>query len=141
MSSYVGVDLRQLVASRAGFICEYCLIHQDDTYFSCQVDHIISEKHGGITAAENLAYACAFCNRAKGSDIGSLSTAGEFTRFFNPRTDRWTEHFDFIGVHIQPKSPIGQATTRILDFNAPERLMERSALVQLGRFPRRAARG
>jgi 5-methylcytosine-specific restriction endonuclease McrA len=69
MTSYISADLRQLVASRAAHRCEYCLIDEDDTYLGCQVDHIISEKHGGPTLADNLAYACAFCNRAKGSDM------------------------------------------------------------------------
>ena len=72
MSSYVSAALRRLVAVRADFLCEYCLVHEDDAVFGCELDHIISEKHGGATDAGNLAYACAFCNRAKGSDIGSV---------------------------------------------------------------------
>ncbi len=43
-------------------LCEYCLIHEDDTFFGCEVDHIISQKHGGPTEPENLAYACLPCN-------------------------------------------------------------------------------
>ena len=54
-----------LVAVRADFLCKYCLVHEDDAVFGCEVDHIISEKHGGPTDAGNLAYACAFCNRAE----------------------------------------------------------------------------
>ena len=75
MTSYVGVELRRLVQSRAKQICEYCLMHEADTYAGCQVDHIISEKHGGLTSADNLAHACAVCNRGKGSDIASLSSS------------------------------------------------------------------
>jgi hypothetical protein len=88
MSSYVSAALRRLVAKRAAYLCEYCLLHEEDTFFGCEVDHIISEKHGGATVAANLAYACAFCNRAKGSDVGSLVwRTGTFSRFFHPRTD------------------------------------------------------
>ena len=54
MSSYISSDLRELVAERAEYLCEYCLIHEDDTHFGCQVDHIISVKHGGPTTAGNL---------------------------------------------------------------------------------------
>lgn len=43
MTSYVSLELRRLVESRAHGVCEYCLIHEDDTYFGCQVEHIISE--------------------------------------------------------------------------------------------------
>jgi hypothetical protein len=39
---------------------------------SHQVDHIIAEKHGGQTLAENLALSCSLCNQAKGSDIASI---------------------------------------------------------------------
>ena len=92
-NSYIGVELRRLVAERAGRLCEYCPIREDDTYFGCEVDHVISEKHGGPTEAGNLAYACLPCNRHKGSDVGSIAASGGFRRFFNPRADRWADHF------------------------------------------------
>ena len=136
MSSYVSAALRRLVAVRADALCEYCLVHEDDTVFGCEVDHIISEKHGGATEAENLAYACAFCNRAKGSDIGSIVPGtGRFVRFFNPRTDRWAEHFLLDGVTIVPLSEIGEVTARILDFNNSDRLLERQTIQTVGRYP------
>ncbi len=136
MSSYISSDLRELVAERAEYLCEYCLIHEDDTHFGCQVDHIISVKHGGPTTAGNLAYACAFCNRQKGSDIGSIVwETGEFTRFFNPRTDGWADHFQLDGVVIKPLTRIGEVTVRILGFNDSNRLLERQELIDLGRYP------
>lgn len=101
MSSYVGEQLRSVVANRAERLCEYCLIHEDDTFFGCELDHIVSLKHSGPTNAENLAYACPFCNRYKGSDIASVSReTGELVRFFNPRTDRWADHFRLNGSMI-----------------------------------------
>ncbi len=115
---------------------EFCAI----AYFGCEVDHIISLKHGGATSAENLAYACMFCNRQKGSDVGSvLWQSGAFIRFFNPRTDRWAEHFRLDGVVIMPISEIGEVTTRILGFNDADRVLERQELVDLGRYPTTAA--
>jgi len=136
MSSYISDDLRNRVAKRAEYLCEYCLIHEDDTHFGCQVDHIISVKHGGPTTVENLAYACAFCNRHKGSDIGSIVwETGEFARFFNPRTDRWDDHFQHDGIAIKPLTTIGEVTARILGFNDSNRLLERQELMDLGRYP------
>jgi 5-methylcytosine-specific restriction endonuclease McrA len=86
MADGVNAEIRLLVAGRADHLCEYCLIAENDTFFGCQVDHIISLKHHGQTKAENLAYACAFCNRFKGSDIASLSSqTGALVRLFNPR--------------------------------------------------------
>lgn len=136
MTSYVSAELRRLVEARANGICEYCLIHASDTYFGCQVEHIIAEKHGGPTDESNLAYACAYCNRAKGSDIGSFALGtGEFTRFFNPRVDRWNEHFSLQNVYIQPRTAIGEATARILRFNESARLYERETLERVERYP------
>ena len=140
MSGYISPALRRLVATRAEFLCEYCLIHEEDTFFGCEVDHIISEKHGGQSEAENLAYACAFCNRSKGSNIGSITQrAGAFVRFFNPRSDPWADHFAIDRVTIIALSDVGEVTARILDFNNSERLFERQALQVIGRYPSAAA--
>ena len=138
--TYVSVALRQLVRIRANGLCEYCLIREEDTYFGCQVDHIISEKHGGSTQKNNLAYACSYCNRNKGSDIGSIVwETQEFCRFFNPRTDKWSDHFRLDGVRIIATTPIGEVTSHILDFNHVDRLIEREALDALGYYPSSAA--
>src|SRR5687768_9856943 len=111
MSSYVPAALRRLVALRADGLCEYCLIHEHDTYFGCQVEHVIAEKHGGTTTAENLAYACALCNRFKGSDLGSIVPAtGQLVRFFHPRTDRWSDHFRLDEAEIVALTEIGEVT-------------------------------
>lgn len=140
MSSYISDALRQSVASRADYLCEYCLIHDDDTFLGCEVDHIISLKHGGSTEAENLAYACCFCNRHKGSDIASIvKETGNLARFFNPRLDRWAEHFHFSGNIIEPLTDVGEATARIFGFNASERILERESLIAIGHYPSKSA--
>lgn len=136
MTSYVSAEFRRLVLERSGNRCEYCLIHSDDTIFGCQVDHIISENHFGVTNTDNLAMACAFCNRFKGTDIGSIAVSTrEFTRFFNPRTDRWNEHFRFDQFQIASLTPIGEVTLAILQFNHVDRVLERQVLHLDGRFP------
>lgn len=136
MTSYVSAELRRMVETRADHLCEYCLIHEDDTVFGCQVDHIISEKHGGATDAENLSFACTCCNRSKGTDIGSIArSSGEYVRFFNPRSERWSDHFALKGSMIVPRTPTGESTARILGFNEPERILERETLQNVGRYP------
>ena len=140
-TTYISAELRRRVVARAERLCEYCLIHEDDTFFGCEVDHIISEKHGGQTEADNLAYACLICNRNKGSDVGSIVpplNSGVFSRFFNPRIDRWSEHFaldESDGVTIKPLTAVGAATARIFAFNSSERLLERQALREVDRYP------
>ncbi len=139
-STYIPLALRRLVATRAHRLCEYCLMHEDDTYFGCQVDHIISEKHDGPTNAENTAYACTFCNRNKGSDIGSLIWhTNQFVRFYNPRIDRWWDHFRLNGITILPLTEIGEVTVKILDLNHVDRLFEREELQRQGLYPPQGA--
>jgi hypothetical protein len=141
MTSFIPGGLRRIVAERAEYLCEYCLLHEEDTHFGCQIDHVISEKHGGPTADSNLAYACIFCNRFKGSDIASVSRrTGRLCRLFNPRTDHWAEHFKLNGTSIHGVSEIGEVTVELLGFNQYDRLTERELLIELGRYPSIAAR-
>ncbi len=121
---------------RAGLRCEYCLIHEDDAVFTHEVDHIVSRQHGGQTIGENLAYACMVCNRFKGANLSSLSSSGALVRLFNPRLEEWKEHFRIEGAVIQPLGPTGEVTIRLLRFNTAERVVRRSILQQLGRYPR-----
>jgi hypothetical protein len=140
MSSPVTEEQRRAVAERADLLCEYCLLAEDDGFFQFQVDHIISLKHGGPTTLPNLAFACAVCNRSKGSDLGTISRRMEvLTRFYNPRLDLWTAHFELEGAVIQPLSDIGEGTARILNFNCEDQIAERSALIKIGRYPSVAA--
>lgn len=90
MSRYISTYIKQQVMLRAKSCCEYCLLHQSDAYFTFQIDHIISLKHGGSTNLDNLALSCILCNRNKGSDIGSvLLPQRAFIRFYDPRIDMW----------------------------------------------------
>jgi HNH endonuclease len=45
--THIPAALRRFVAARAEWRCEYCGIPEADTWFGCEVDHIISEKHEG----------------------------------------------------------------------------------------------
>ncbi len=136
MAGEVPKSLWIRVAERAYRVCEYCLVHEDDLYHGCEVDHIISVKHGGATAEANLAFACFHCNRHKGSDLGSISrVSSKLVRFFNPRNDRWSEHFQSHDGEIEGLTEIGEVTARILEFNQPERLTLRRLLADSGRYP------
>lgn len=70
--TYISAALRRLVEERANYRCEYCLLPASVAFFPHEVDHVIAEKHGGATDADNLALACWRCNRHKGSDLGSF---------------------------------------------------------------------
>ena len=136
MSRYISESRAREVLSRANERCEYCRISIEDTYFGGEIDHIRSLKHGGETELDNLALACQPCNRNKGSDLGSIpATSNELTRFFNPRTDAWLEHFDVSSnAEIVALTEIGEVTASIFGFNDPERIAERMGLIEIGRY-------
>ena len=136
MGSEVNEALRRLVTERAYHVCEYCLVHEEDVYHGCEVDHIRSLKHGGMTMEENLALACFHCNRHKGTDLGSVSVrTGTLVRFYHPRTDGWKEHFHWNESRIEPLTDHGEVTARLLEFNHPERVAFRKFLAEAGRYP------
>jgi hypothetical protein len=140
MAGEVSERLRREVAERAYHVCEYCLVHEDDTFWGCQVDHIVSRKHGGATKPGNLAWACACCNSAKGSDIATLvGQPPQLLRLFHPRTDRWSDCLLLTDVRIDPASPVGEGTVRLLQLNHDNRLRERALLAETGRYPTIAA--
>ena len=137
MSRYVSKELAAEVQKRAKGRCEYCLIAAEDTYFGMEIDHIRSRKHNGLTESENLALACQPCNRNKGSDLGSISeTTNELTKFFNPRTNNWVDHFQINeSGEIVALTSVGEVTSAIFRFNDRERIIERIGLIELGRYP------
>jgi hypothetical protein len=137
VASPVSAAVRRLVMQRANGKCEYCLVREEDSALNLQVEHIISEKHGGATREDNLASACVFCNRFKGSDIASISpTTGQVVRLYDPRRDRWSDHFQINGALIVPITEVAEATARLLRFNSDDRLLERRTLQAAGRYPK-----
>lgn len=130
------ITVRHTVIRRARHCCEYCLLHVDYATFAHEIDHILPRKHGGGDSVDNLAYACAQCNRYKGSDFAAIDPeTGEIVPLFNPRTDVWAEHFQRDAFVIQAISPVGRVTLRLLQFNQIDRLLLRQELHALGRYP------
>ena len=60
---------------------------------------------------------------------------GMLTRFYNPRSDGWKEHFSWNEARIEPLTDIGEVTRRLLDFNHSERAAFRKLLAEAGRYP------
>jgi len=137
MSRKVNQLLVDQVWERANAHCEYCLIAIEDTYLGGEIDHIRSLKHGGESTLENLALACQPCNRYKGTDLGSISDdTDKIVRFYNPRIDRWQEHFELTsGGRIRGISETGGITAKIFRFNDYERISERLGLMEVGTYP------
>jgi hypothetical protein len=102
-----------------------------------EIDHVIPEKHGGLTIAENLALSCFFCNRYKGPNLAGLDpTTGDLTALFDPRRDLRAEHFQWNGAVLQGRTPRGRATIAVLRINDAPRIAHRTLLIASGDFPR-----
>jgi hypothetical protein len=71
-ATHIPSALRRQVRQRARECCEYCLIPESMAWAFHAIDHIVAEKHGGTTAADNLALACTVCNARKGTDLASI---------------------------------------------------------------------
>ena len=126
--------LRQFVRQRAGNRCEYCRIPQHALPWAAfHIEHIAARQHGGTDDAENLALACRRCNGYKGPNLASIDPdTGLVTRLFNPRVDKWHDHF-FIQDHIiEGCTHVGRSTVKLLNMNDPDRIQVRAELDALG---------
>lgn len=130
--TYIPAALRKLVHQRANGCCEYCLISEEMSFAAHQVDHIIAEKHGGLTVESNLALSCTLCNKRKGSDIASVDDeTGAIVPLFNPRTDVWNEHFRIENSYFIGLTAKSRATIKLLQLNNMARIEERKILGNL----------
>jgi len=137
MSKRIPEYLRAKVRERANGCCEYCLIHDSDVLFPHEPDHIIARKHRGKTRIDNLAWACYLRNHRKGSDLASIDwRTGRIVRLFDPRRDSWARHFRLGGPKIVPRTAIGRATARFLQFNRESVVEMRHELIEAKRYPR-----
>ena len=130
------MTLRQEVAARAAYQCEYCRMPERCASLPLQVDHVIAEKHGGETSLDNLAYACVHCNAFKGPNIaGRDPVTKSIERLFNPRQDDWEEHFRWDGATLETRTAIGRVTLAVLRIDLPYRVAVRASLIEEGLFP------
>ncbi|HEY7067076.1 MAG TPA: HNH endonuclease [Chloroflexota bacterium] len=125
--------VRLAVRLRARDACEYCLW---PTIGQFHIDHIIPPalwhdyvanqltavrpitQRRGPEHLDNFAWCCAFCNIAKARQVAHRA-GGRTYRLFDPRRDRWPQHFVFAHNYllIVGLPGIGQATERALGFN------------------------
>jgi len=136
MASDVSEQLRRQVAERAYHVCEYRLIHEDDTLLRLPGGPHHQPQARGPTEPANLAWASACWNNNKGSDLGTLvGDPPQLVRLFHPRTDRWDQCFHLNGIRIEAAQPAGEATVKLLQLNHDTRLREREALAEAARYP------
>ena len=86
--------------------------------FHC--DHFRPKADGGETSAANLVWACPNCNQDKRESIIAIDPRTQlYGPLFNPRTDKWDQHFKWSGdkLSLRGKTAKGRATIRLLRMN------------------------
>ncbi len=127
------LELTALVRRRAAGRCEYCRLPEHGTRAPFEVEHVISKQHRGKSVADNLAWACAFCNRRKGPNVAGLDPQDDsLVRLFDPRIDRWTRHFTLRGALIVGKTDVGRTTVEVLQMNHERMVLLRLQLIGHG---------
>ena len=137
-TSYIPRQLRAVVAEQARRRCGYCLTAEWIVGSSMEIDHILPESLGGLTILENLWLACSLCNDHKNDRISGLDPeTNGLVRFFNPRTQKWGDHFMWSkqGDTIIGLTSAGRATVVTLNLNRLSLVNARQAWVSVGWHP------
>lgn len=135
---YLPPELRQKLYDADDHRCTYCRTTEVNSGQPMTIDHIIPRAQGGKTTFENLCLACARCNEFKGfTTMGFDPLTGETVALFNPRTQRWEEHFawDAWGVHLVGRTATGRATIVALNMNNDVIVDARRRWVSVGWHP------
>jgi HNH endonuclease len=136
--SKISPKLQAQVRKRAGFLCEYCYASEQWQYVQFTIDHLCPTSQGGSDDLENLALACFHCNRRKTDKTTTIDVQTEKTLpLFNPRRDRWSEHFIWSvnGLIMVGLTLVGQATIAALSLNRERIIHIRAADFEIGRHP------
>ncbi|GBO51987.1 hypothetical protein APA_4091 [Pseudanabaena sp. lw0831] len=136
--SFLSELVRERVRLRAANRCEYCLSHQDYILGRLQIDHIQPLAVGGLNTEDNLCLACELCNQYKWKQtVGLDPESGEVVPLFNPRNQRWREHFNWSpeGIEIIGITACGRATIGALRLNNNLAVIVRKNWVQAGWHP------
>lgn len=129
------MGLEEEVRSRAGGRCEYCRTPQDIWKLPFHIEHVIALKHKGPTILGNLALACPHCNLHKGTDLSGIDSGSRnIVPLFNPRHQRWSEHFKVDGDQLIGLTPEGRASVAVLQLNESLLVDIRAELIADGRF-------
>jgi hypothetical protein len=132
----VPAELRRQVIDRAAGRCEYCRLSQKNQEATFHVDHVVPVSVHGPTDMGNLALACVSCSLSKGARQHVIDReSGEEVRLFNPRVDRWSDHFEWNGVSIKGRTIVGRATVHALQLNRGLALAIRNEEKLAGRHP------
>lgn len=128
--------LRAAVIRRADDRCEYCGLSQVGQEAAFHIDHVVPRSAKGPTTLDNLAIACVSCSLHKAAKRTAPDPdSGDEVPLFNPRDQRWPDHFRWQGEAIVGMTPSGRATVAALVLNRPLILAIRREEASRGRHP------
>ncbi len=138
MGEYLSASLKNEVYWRAKGLCEYCLSPEKFSSSTFEIEHIFPASLGGKTVLGNLALSCSTCNKHKSHRISIVdSETKKDVVFYNPRQDRWNEHFtwnnDF--TEIVALTGKGRVTIKALKLNRKNLKNLRNLLCLVGLHP------
>lgn len=119
----VSAELRAFIEQLDEGRCAYCRSPQAMELATFEIDHIAPSSAGGPTEAHNLCLACPSCNRYKAARrYAADPLTGEIVSLFNPREQRWSEHFEWAPgtLEVVGHTPTGRATLTLLRLNRPQ---------------------
>ena len=94
-------------------------------FIAFHIEHIIARQHLDKEQSHpsGLGYACDRCNAYKGPNLSSIDPqTGAKVDVFNPRTQKWSDHFVVRNGTIAGLTPAGRATIRLLNMNDSRRV-------------------
>jgi hypothetical protein len=130
--------IKERVRQRAKNRCEYCLSRQEYVLGRLQIDHIQPVAKGGTNNEDNLCLACELCNQYKWTQTEGLDPdSGKVVSLFNPRNQKWKEHFTWNvnGEEIIGITDCGRATIEALRLNNNLAIIVRKNWVEAGWHP------
>ena len=98
----------------------------------------MARARGGSDSEDNLAWSCMGCNDRKYTAAEAIDpVSGELVKLFNPRRDRWDEHFSWTAdfTQVVGHSTAARATMAKLKLNRPELVKLRRILLIAGEHP------
>jgi len=139
--TWIPSALRHQVTQRAQSRCEYCCLDQASQAATFPIDHVIPVILKGPTDFSNLALTCPKCNALKWKHVQALDPeTGEMVSLFNPRLDRWTDHFRWMksdATQVEALTSTARATSELLQLNGEFRREIRRWLEVVKRHPPR----
>jgi hypothetical protein len=127
----VTASKRAIVRDAYGYCCGYCGVSEVDIGGTLEIDHYRPIAKGGTDDLDNLVYACAHCNRFKGSYWPDTDLSDSFF-LLNPGEEDIALHIQLVGNgRLVGLTSRGWFHIRWLQLNRPQLIVWRQNQQQI----------